>query len=65
MNRKKIKAKPLQPRYSGRYSCKFWKEIDNISDCSKWDAAYSLGVILQNLEEDVLREINSLRIDNR
>jgi hypothetical protein len=46
----------MKPHYSGKNSVKFWKRINKLSG-SRHDAAYTLGVVLQNLEEDVLYKI--------
>jgi hypothetical protein len=43
--------------YSGPNSVKFWKRIANIEDESDYASAYSLGVVLQNIEEYVLNQV--------
>ena len=51
------KTKKLKPRYSGESSHKFWRRVNSLKG-ENWDAAYAMGVRLQNLEEEVLRFIN-------
>ena len=48
----------LTPRYSGRNSHEFWRRI-NAPKGKDWDAAYSMGVALQNHEHTVLQFINA------
>jgi hypothetical protein len=50
----------MKPRYSGRKSTKFWKRINALPK-SKRDEAYSLGVVLQELESTVLRLLKNLK----
>lgn len=50
--------KPLRPKYSGRNSIEFWKQVNAIKDKNKHSEAYTLGVVLQNVEADILRLIN-------
>jgi fructose-bisphosphate aldolase class 1 len=47
----------LTPRYSGRNSHGFWRRVNALKG-KDWDAAYSMGVALQNHEQTVLRFIN-------
>ena len=47
----------FKPHYSGDKSRKFWKRVNSLRG-KDWDAAYAMGVMLQNLEGSVLREIN-------
>lgn len=42
--------------YSGDNSRKFWKRINKLKGIEH-DVFYSLGVILQNLEQDVLHKL--------
>jgi hypothetical protein len=51
-----IQGEGMKPHYSGPNSMKFWKRINKLSGARN-DAAYTLGVVLQNLERDVLRLI--------
>ena len=46
-----------EPRYSGSLSRGYW---DSVNDLSGEDhaEAYALGVALQNLEEQVLKQLN-------
>jgi len=53
-------SKSLKPKYSGKSSTGFWKEVWKLPK-HKRDQAYSLGVVLQNVEADVLRLINILK----
>lgn len=46
----------MEPRYSGIKSAKFWAKINALPKAQR-DEAYSLGVVLQNVEADVLRLI--------
>ena len=48
----------LTPRYSGRNSHGFWRRVNSLKG-KDWDAAYSMGVALQNHEHTVLRFINA------
>ncbi len=48
----------LPPRYSGRNSHDFWRRINSLN-VKDWDAAYSMGVALQNHEHSVLQFINA------
>ena len=48
----------LTPRYSGRNSHEFWRRINALQG-KDWDAAYSMGVALQNHEHTVLQFINA------
>lgn len=47
----------LEHRYSGPASQKFWTIVNSLPRRGKWETCYSLGVALQNLESQVLREI--------
>ena len=47
----------LTPRYSGRNSHGFWRRVNALKG-KDWDAAYSMGVALQNHEQAVLQFIN-------
>lgn len=49
-----MKTTKRKPYYSGPKSIKFWERI-NALPRDKRSAAYSLGVVLQNVEGDVLR----------
>jgi hypothetical protein len=43
-------------KYSGDDSSEFWDRV-NALESPEWDALYSLGVVLQNLEEYVLGQL--------
>jgi len=47
--------KPLRYRYSGDGSHKFWQFV---KACKNHDEMYSLGVVLQNLEDFVLKRMS-------
>jgi hypothetical protein len=47
----------VKPRYSGDKSRKFWARINALPD-SQHSKAYSLGVVLQNVEGDILRMLD-------
>jgi len=47
----------LQPRYSGRYSHKFWDRVNSLKG-KDGEAAYSMGCALQEHESHVLRYVN-------
>lgn len=47
----------MKPKYSGKESKKFWDKINKIKDPASHSEAYSLGVVLQNVESDILRLI--------
>lgn len=50
----------MTPKYSGEESKGFWELVKSIKNRRDHDAAYMLGVILQNLEGDVLNELDRL-----
>lgn len=54
-----MKYKDYRYHYSGVNSRKFWRRINKIKSEQAHEALFSVGVILQNLEGDVL---NMLRI---
>ncbi len=60
--KKAEKRKPMRKHYSGDLSRGFWKRVNTLPD-DKVGEAYSLGVVLQNLEEDVLRMIANLEAE--
>ena len=47
----------LDCHYSGDKSRAFWSRINKLTPESKRDAFYSVGCILQNLEQDVLWQL--------
>jgi hypothetical protein len=53
--------KRIAYHYSGDNSRQFWKAINSMQDKKDkreyWQELYSLGVALQNLEEQVLRRL--------
>jgi hypothetical protein len=51
----------LKPKYSGKESTKFWDEINAIKNHEEWDKAYTLGVVLQNIEADILRFLKQIQ----
>ena len=51
--------KKFKPRYCGDKSDKFWDTINSLPKC-KQSEMYSLGVALQNLEEQVLKRLNEI-----
>ncbi len=59
VRKKKVPTAPPMPRrYSGPDSLEFWDRVKRLNG-SEHAALYSLGVALQNLEEQVLRELYS------
>lgn len=52
-------TRPMTPHYSGKISEEFWRRINALPDAQRGEA-YALGVVLQNVESDVLRMISSL-----
>ncbi len=44
----------LEHRYSGHRSKEFWEVVNSLKGAD-WNEMYSLGVVLQNVEGDVLR----------
>lgn len=52
-----IKAR--RPHYSGELSRGFWKQVNSLPDFQQAQA-YALGVVLQNVEGDVLRMLANL-----
>lgn len=54
---KEIKAR--RPHYSGELSRGFWKQVNSLPEMQQREA-YALGVILQNVEGDVLRSLANL-----
>jgi hypothetical protein len=60
--REQMKRKPkteLLPRYSGKDSRDFWIRINALKANDRGEA-YTMGVLLQNLESTVLSHINDL-----
>ena len=55
----KIKYRKLKCKYSGEDSHQFWKTIN--ASKKKHGELYSLGCVLQNLEDFVLKRINEER----
>ena len=53
--------KQVQHRYSGEASKEFWDIVNSIESQYKHNEIYSLGVVLQNLEETVLRRLEILK----
>ena len=53
----KTKQKVFVPRYSGNKSREFWRNINAIKGNDRW-VAYSLGVALQNIEQQLLHILN-------
>jgi hypothetical protein len=51
----KTKKLNFEPMYGGKHSKAFWNKIAAIKNKAKHDHCYSLGVILQNVEGDILR----------
>jgi len=47
----------IKPKYSGKYSRKFWNAINSIKNECDQDELYSLGVALQDLEECILKQL--------
>lgn len=45
--------------YSGDRSASFWKRVGKLNDVGDHSAMYSLGCVLQNLEEYVLRQLRN------
>ena len=54
----------LTPRYSGRNSHGFWRRVNALKG-KDWDAAYSMGVALQNHEQAVLQFINDKKSNGK
>jgi len=54
VTKKKVR-RMLKPHYSGNNSINFWKFINSHKKHSQF---YLLGVILQNIEETILKELN-------
>ena len=50
-------VKVFVPRYSGNKSRDFWRCINAIKGEDRW-VAYSLGVALQNIEQQLLHILN-------
>ncbi len=49
--------KKIKRRYSGKSSEKFWRKVNAIKKSRYQQTAYSLGVVLQNLEDEILTQI--------
>ncbi len=54
----KDKPKQVQHQYSGDRSTPFWEVVNSLKG-SDWNEMYSLGVVLQNVEGDVLRMLKN------
>jgi hypothetical protein len=52
----------MKPRYSGKKSTKFWKQVKGLYSPG-YEEMYSLGCALQNLEEYVLGRLKAARRD--
>ena len=51
----------FRPQYSGPCSKPFWRAVHSLNELER-DAAYFAGVLLQNMENQVLRNLeNALR----
>jgi len=50
--------KPMRPRYAGPDSVDFWKRVAALKGKDR-DAAYMLGIVLQDVEGKVLRFIRA------
>lgn len=48
----------IQPRYSGERSRDFWQMVNHDVSEGDEDRLYALGVALQNLEHQVLKDLN-------
>jgi len=63
------KESPLECKYSGDRSIRFWDLVNNLPDDGAQEALYFAGVLLQNMEEDVLRvlgcEIQDSELDKK
>lgn len=51
--------KQIKYRYSGEQSKQFWKRINALPNEADRQELYSLGVMLQNMESFVLKQLNS------
>jgi hypothetical protein len=51
----------MKPHYSGKKSHKFWKDINRLGHAQ--DELYSLGCVLQNMEEFVLKRLKQVKAD--
>ena len=51
----------MKCKYSGKRSKKFWKKINTIENYNKQEACYALGVVLQNVESDILHQISIIK----
>ena len=51
--REKFPKRVLKPHYSGALSTEFWRRVNALSD--QQAELYACGVLLQNMEGDVLR----------
>ena len=54
----------LRPQYSGDNSIKFWRKVNKTKLRRKREQLYMLGVILQNVEHDILRQMELIWKNN-
>lgn len=54
---REARVRPLTPKrhYSGNHSKRFWDRVNKLPRNEGGDTAYMLGVVLQELEERVLK----------
>ena len=52
----------IKPRYSGGGSTAFWKKVNALPEPER-SAVYSLGVVLQNVELDILHHMGCIDED--
>lgn len=50
------RKRPIEPAYSGRRSTAFWDAVNSLPKKRRGEL-YSLGVLLQNTEEFVLKQL--------
>lgn len=59
MASKKTDPKAKHHRYSGPKSTAFWKRVDGLKHVEDRRSLYSCGVLLQNMEENVLHWLDA------
>jgi hypothetical protein len=53
----------MSSKYSGRNSVKFWDRINKLD--KRHDEMFSLGVVLQNLEDFILKQLRLAELEQR
>ena len=61
--REKYPKRVIKPCYSGDLSTEFWGRVNALTD--RRDELYSCGVLLQNMEGDVLKWLSDAEAEEK